>query len=87
MAKTPSRHTGGSQFFLTFVPTGQLDGLHTVFGRVLEGFDTLARIQRRDPDRSEQLTIVPDKILKAEVMRKRPDSQYLPKKSSEVRPK
>lgn len=84
MAKTPARDSGGSQFFLTFVPTSQLDGEHTVFGRVLEGFDTLTRIQRRDPDSSEQLTIVPDKILKAEVIRKRPGSEYVPNKSSEV---
>ena len=41
--------TGGSQFFLCFVPTVGLDGPpapshHTVFGRVVEGFDQLAKI-------------------------------------------
>jgi len=47
--------TGGSQFFLCFVPTIGLDGPpsrshHTVFGRVVEGLDQLAKIRRRDPE-------------------------------------
>ena len=44
------RDTGGSQFFLTFVPTKHLDGKHTVFGRVIQGFDVLAKLKRRNPD-------------------------------------
>ena len=43
MAKEAARNTGGSQFFITFVPTTHLNGRHTVFGRVLEGMDTLSR--------------------------------------------
>ncbi len=69
------RDTGGSQFFLTFVPTKHLDGKHTVFGRVIEGFEVLAKLQRRDPDAANPPQ--PDMIVKAEVIRKR-DHEYKP---------
>lgn len=63
------RNTGGSQFFLTFKRTAHLDGKHTVFGRVIEGLDVLTALQRRDPNKPGQPA--PDKIIKAEVIRKR----------------
>jgi cyclophilin family peptidyl-prolyl cis-trans isomerase len=71
------KNTGGSQFFLTFKPTTHLNGRHTAFGRVIEGIDVLAKLQRIDPDnpRGE----LPDKIVKAEVVRKR-DHAYKPTK-------
>jgi cyclophilin family peptidyl-prolyl cis-trans isomerase len=68
------KDTGGSQFFLTFKRTPHLDGQHTVFGRVIEGLDVLGQIQRRDP--SSNGAPDPDKIVKAEVLRKR-DHAYL----------
>ena len=37
--------TDGSQFFLTFVPTPWLDGKHTIFGEVVEGMDTLKKLE------------------------------------------
>ncbi len=42
-------NTGGSQFFITFVPTSWLDGRHSVFGRVTEGMDVVQSIRIRDP--------------------------------------
>jgi cyclophilin family peptidyl-prolyl cis-trans isomerase len=38
--------TDGSQFFLTFVKTPHLDGKHTIFGRVVEGMDTLKELEK-----------------------------------------
>ncbi len=72
------RDTGGSQFFITFRPTGNLNGRHTCFGRVIEGMDVLAKITRRDPQGEPPLP-TPDTIVKAEVVRKR-DHAYAPKK-------
>lgn len=66
------RDTGGSQFFLTFVPTSYLDGRHTVFGRVVEGMDSAAALRRRNPDpRIPGPLPEPDKIIKAHVVRDR----------------
>jgi cyclophilin family peptidyl-prolyl cis-trans isomerase len=70
-------NTGGSQFFLTFRPTTHLNGRHTAFGRVVEGMDVLAKLQRRDPQAASPP--VPDKIVKAEVLRKR-EHKYEPTK-------
>ncbi len=37
--------TDGSQFFLTFVETGWLDGKHTIFGEVVEGMDVVKQLE------------------------------------------
>lgn len=79
MAKTAAPDSGGSQFFLTFVPTRHLDGKHTVFGRVIDGMEVLTKLQRIDPG---QQGAAPDRIIAAEVLRKR-DHDYTPTKSSE----
>ncbi|MEX2172807.1 MAG: peptidylprolyl isomerase, partial [Pirellulaceae bacterium] len=71
------KNTGGSQFFLTFRPTTNLNGRHTAFGRIVEGLDVLAKLQRIDPQAPGGEA--PDKIVKAEVLRKR-DHKYEPTK-------
>jgi cyclophilin family peptidyl-prolyl cis-trans isomerase len=76
MAKQTAPDTGGSQFFLTFRQTDHLDGQHTVFGRVIEGMNVLAKIQRIDPG-SPKVGVKPDTIVEAKVLRKR-DHDYVP---------
>ncbi|MBR4833568.1 MAG: peptidylprolyl isomerase [Thermoguttaceae bacterium] len=63
-------NTGGSQFFLTFVPTSFLNGVHTVFGRVVEGMDVLSEIERIDPE--AESNVAPDKIIEAKILRGEP---------------
>ncbi|MEZ6070658.1 MAG: peptidylprolyl isomerase [Pirellulales bacterium] len=75
MAKTALPDTGGSQFFITFRPTPHLNGKHTVFGRVIDGWDTLPKLQRRDPQSPSAPP--PDRIESATVVRKR-DHDYTP---------
>ena len=75
MAKTAAPDSGGSQFFLTFVPTAHLNKKHTVFGRVIEGMDVLAEIQRDPGQPGKKATVIES----AKVLRKR-DHEYKPKK-------
>ncbi|SDM78733.1 peptidyl-prolyl cis-trans isomerase B (cyclophilin B) [Fictibacillus solisalsi] len=42
------RDTGGSQFFIVHEPQPHLNGVHTVFGQVTEGMDTVLRIKQGD---------------------------------------
>jgi len=40
--------TDGSQFFITHLATSHLDGLHSVFGKVISGQSVVNQIRRRD---------------------------------------
>jgi peptidyl-prolyl cis-trans isomerase B (cyclophilin B) len=42
------KDTGGSQFFIVYEPQPHLDGVHTVFGQVVEGMESVDRIKQGD---------------------------------------
>jgi peptidyl-prolyl cis-trans isomerase B (cyclophilin B) len=46
--KTSGTCSNGSQFFITHRPTSHLDGVHTVFGQVVQGQDVVNAIQQGD---------------------------------------
>jgi peptidyl-prolyl cis-trans isomerase-like 3 len=39
-------NTNGSQFFLTYSKQTHLDGLYTIFAKVIDGFETLDKIEK-----------------------------------------
>ena len=47
-------NTGGSQFFITLVPTPWLDGHHAVFGRVVDGEKVLRKIGKVKTDGADR---------------------------------
>jgi peptidyl-prolyl cis-trans isomerase-like 3 len=46
--------TNGSQFYITYAPAPHLDGKNTVFGRVLEGWETLDAIEAIPVDKKSR---------------------------------
>ncbi|MFA4885101.1 MAG: peptidylprolyl isomerase [Desulfotomaculaceae bacterium] len=50
------KDTGGSQFFICYDAFPHLDGLHTVFGKVLEGMEVVDAIKQGD--KMKEVTIV-----------------------------
>lgn len=63
--------TNGSQIFITFGPTEQLNGRHTVFGKVVTGEDVLPKLTRTmDGNNAEIAGAVADKILTVRILTK-----------------
>ena len=49
-------NTNGSQFFITHIVTGWLDGKHTVFGQVTSGQDVVTATKQGDVIRKVEIT-------------------------------
>ena len=68
MAGSPARDSASSQFYFALQPMSYLDGIRTVFGRVVEGLDVVRAL--REDDRIRSVTVlskrdrdyVPEKI-------------------------
>lgn len=62
--------TNGSQFFITTAPTPWLNGYHTIFGRVVEGMDTLGKLNnvQTNGQRGGDKPLQTQKILKATLL-------------------
>lgn len=50
------KDTGGSQFYITYDAFPHLDGVHTVFGKVVEGMEFMDAVKQGD--KMKQVTIV-----------------------------
>ena len=62
-------NTNGSQFFITHVPCGWLDGKHTVFGKVVEGLDVVDAVRQGDLIKSVRIEGDADAVLAAKAER------------------
>ena len=79
-SRPPAPNTGSSEFFILTIPFPDLDGHHTVFGRVISDMDVVdlleATITRDGKGEAKQIEDGEfDHIIKAKVLRKR-DHEY-----------
>jgi peptidylprolyl isomerase len=59
------RNTNGSQFFITTVPTYHLNGRHTIFGKVVAGYNTVSAIENTAVTPRANKPLKEQKIVKA----------------------
>jgi len=52
VARGQESGTSGSQFFITYVPYPSLNGMYTIFGKLVDGVDVFEQITERDADQN-----------------------------------
>ena len=75
-------NSGGSQFFICFLPASNLNGQYTAFGRIVKGIEVIGNIAQVNPDekkKEDAPPVVLDEIIEAKVVRKR-NHEYKPNK-------
>lgn len=80
-------NTNGSQFFITRTNTPHLDGVHTVFGRVIKGIDIVNRIKKDDFIRKIKILRIGEKakhFQTDEVAFQAQNKKYLAKKREKI---
>ncbi|NWF67104.1 MAG: peptidylprolyl isomerase, partial [Campylobacterales bacterium] len=63
-------NTNTSQFFITTVPTSWLNGNHTIFGKVIDGYDIVKKIENTKVGAMDK-PVEEQKIIKAYVKEKK----------------
>jgi cyclophilin family peptidyl-prolyl cis-trans isomerase len=75
-------NSGGSQFFMCFMPAFNLNGKYTAFGRIVKGIEVIGNLAQVDPEakkKEDEPPVVLDEIIEAKVIRKR-NHEYKPNK-------
>jgi cyclophilin family peptidyl-prolyl cis-trans isomerase len=75
-------NSGGSQFFICYMPAPNLNGQYTAFGRVVQGIEVVGNLAQVNPDEKKKegaAPVVLDEIIEAKVVRKR-NHEYKPNK-------
>ncbi len=69
VARGQESGTSGSQFFITYVPYPSLNGLYTIFGKLVDGVDVFEQITERDADQNPDAP-VGDEIISITIIEK-----------------